>query len=138
MHISIFSYFKSIQVSNNLNTYQCTIGHLWNTMATFTSECVFSGSAVPYDSFKLRQPPQSVLGSCCTITKSESSTKKFVSFTQLFSIIFLVKSQHFKNIRQNIVSQKLSLIAYLSICVSFIQFCNEKFSSKSISIFFIT
>ena len=74
-------------------------------------------------------------GSCCTITKSESSTKKYVSFTQLFSIFFLVKSQHFKNIRQNIVGQKLSLIVHLSVCVSFIQFCSEKFSSKSISIF---
>ena len=111
------------------------IGHLWNTMATFTNEFVFSGSAVPYDSFKLSQLPQSVLGSCCTITKSESSTKKYVSFTQLFSIFFLVKSQHFKNIRQNIVGQKLSLIVHLSVCVSFIQFCSEKFSSKSISIF---
>ena len=112
-----------------------SIGHLWNTMATFTNEFVFSGSAVPYDSFKLRQPPQSVLGSCCTITKSESSTKKFVSFTQLFSIFFLVNSQQFKKICQNTVSQKLSLIVHLSICVSFIQFCSEKISSKSISIF---
>ena len=61
--------------------------------------------------------------------------QKFVSFTQLFSIFFLVKSQHFKKIRQNTVSQKWSLIAHLWICDGFIQFCSEKFSSKSISIF---
>ena len=40
------------------------IGRLWKSMATFTNECVFSGSAVPYDSFKLRDKQSRVPFAC--------------------------------------------------------------------------